>query len=664
MRKPVIIGIFLSLGLLLNLNSQVIRDTLELEEVRIVRSRSIREGSLKITSIDTCILRNEVGSCLSELLARHTGIYIKSAGRGAVASASFRGTDPSHTKVSWNGIEMNSPMLGMVDFSLVPMLFTDKVELYHGSSSLAHSSGALGGMISLGTGTDWNNRFSGMYSQGVGSFGSHDENLKVSYGNQKVQLQSRIFYSHSDNDFSYINKDVLDSLDRSTGEKYYPRVKNRDAWFSNYGILQEIYYRPGEKDYFSAGIWLQESSRSIPLLTTRESGDGKNINRQEDQTGRAFLSYRHYSKRIKISALSGLSASGLDYRQMSRVSSDNYYIQVQSTSKFTSLIQKAELQFSPGRDLDIELEAGVNHSLVSSFEKVKLQGYDKARFQANIRGAILKRWNNRLNSGVWAGIETAGWTEVMPVWMAASEWRILPGDLLYIRTRFASNVRFPSLNDLYYQPWGNPSLRPEKSNDQEVGVHFGMKKSHFEVRNELSGYHSGVNNWIMWKYTSYGFFPENIEKVDIRGFEYNTNFLYQIMKTSFRLTWGYTFTRSRDLGNPVNAFDLSYGKQLPFIPVHSMNSNIQVDSRDWLLSYLFNYYSPRYTTSSNSVNRPEEAIPSYFMHEISLGKQIQFRIFEASLNLRVHNLLNSEYRSVLQRQMPGRNYSVQLKVDF
>ncbi len=33
-----------------------------------------------------------------------------------MATASMRGTAPSHTKVTWNGMSLNSPMLGMVDF--------------------------------------------------------------------------------------------------------------------------------------------------------------------------------------------------------------------------------------------------------------------------------------------------------------------------------------------------------------------------------------------------------------------------------------------------------------------------------------------------------------------------------------------------------------------
>ncbi len=53
-----------------------------------------------------------------------------------MATASFRGTAPSHTQVSWNGISISSPMLGMVDFSLIPVYIIDDLTLKHGAASL------------------------------------------------------------------------------------------------------------------------------------------------------------------------------------------------------------------------------------------------------------------------------------------------------------------------------------------------------------------------------------------------------------------------------------------------------------------------------------------------------------------------------------------------
>lgn len=42
-------------------------------------------------------------------------------------------------------MNINNPMLGQVDFSLIPVWFVDQTELYHGGSSLQDGSGLWAG---------------------------------------------------------------------------------------------------------------------------------------------------------------------------------------------------------------------------------------------------------------------------------------------------------------------------------------------------------------------------------------------------------------------------------------------------------------------------------------------------------------------------------------
>ena len=63
-------------------------------------------------------------------------------------------------------------MLGQVDFSLIPVWFVDKTELYHGGSSLQQGSGALGGEVSIGSTPHWGEKFYGALMQTAGSYGT------------------------------------------------------------------------------------------------------------------------------------------------------------------------------------------------------------------------------------------------------------------------------------------------------------------------------------------------------------------------------------------------------------------------------------------------------------------------------------------------------------
>ena len=68
----------------------------------------------------------------------------------------------------WNGMRINSPMLGMTDFSMIPSYFVDDATLLHGTSSLNVVGGGLGGAITLATKPADTHGFKMQYTQGIG----------------------------------------------------------------------------------------------------------------------------------------------------------------------------------------------------------------------------------------------------------------------------------------------------------------------------------------------------------------------------------------------------------------------------------------------------------------------------------------------------------------
>ena len=103
--------------------AQSLKDTLIIQEVQIVGNKVFRKFNETRSEIDSTALAKSSTVRLSELLSQNTPVFIKEYGRGAMATASFRGTAPSHTKVSWNGLDLNSPMLGTGRFFLNTCLF-------------------------------------------------------------------------------------------------------------------------------------------------------------------------------------------------------------------------------------------------------------------------------------------------------------------------------------------------------------------------------------------------------------------------------------------------------------------------------------------------------------------------------------------------------------
>ena len=122
-----------------NLSAQNTAYTIDIEQVGVVAHRPIRELGMQKSLIDSTALRDNIALSLSDVLTYNSSIFIKQYGRATLSTASFRGTSPSHTQVTWNGMRLNSPMLGMTDFSMIPSYFIDEASLLHGSSSVSAS---------------------------------------------------------------------------------------------------------------------------------------------------------------------------------------------------------------------------------------------------------------------------------------------------------------------------------------------------------------------------------------------------------------------------------------------------------------------------------------------------------------------------------------------
>jgi outer membrane cobalamin receptor len=95
-------------------------ETRQLDSIRITADRVLKDMGIQKTVIDTLALRESISGSLASVLTQNSTLFIKSYGRATLSTASFRGTAPSHTQVTWNGMKLNSPMLGMVDFSQIP----------------------------------------------------------------------------------------------------------------------------------------------------------------------------------------------------------------------------------------------------------------------------------------------------------------------------------------------------------------------------------------------------------------------------------------------------------------------------------------------------------------------------------------------------------------
>jgi len=654
-------GIFAMLFMMLmivNAEAQKLTDTISIREVKVIGKQPIEEAGTMTTHIDTLVLQMLKTQTLSELLSSYTPVFIKSYGRGSAATASFRGTAPSHTQVYWNGMKVNSPMSGIVDFSLFPIYFIDDISLQHGGSSLQSGSGALGGSVLINNKPDWTDHFSVRYVQTIESFNTDKEYLNLGYGNGKLQFKTRVFSDISKNDFPYLNYGVLNM---SEGLVTMHDTVQTNARYHKSGLLQEVYSRFNNHT-ISAKLWAYKSDRDLPQLMSYE-GDGRKET-MNDQNLRAVLSWKVVKEKSKVEWLNGLNMSHLKYL---RSSNESNFVNFDIRNKENSFTNQLSYDWNPKENLNFDWSINSSYSRVSSFNYVNNEGYTKDQLAFSLLNSahiqILHDWAvSFLLRSEWYDGHLIGFIPYFGTeyWLDKSHFNSLKMNL-------SRNYHQPSLNDLYWIPGGNPNLKPEDGFSGDLAYAFKRIKGSSTFSGQVTGFASLIDNWIEWGPSLSGaYYPEasNIHKVFARGTEIQAS--EQILTANamqFNLRGNYSYTATSNI-DAVPSIDESRGKQLIYIPKHKANLFAEADFKSYYLKINVPFTGKRYSTSNNIESDFEQVLNPYWLVNLSMGKKLDWKHFQSEVSLNIENLTNQDYMAILWRPMPGRYYSLTVQIQF
>ena len=646
-----------------------VRKGIYIPEVTVYGQRPMKEIGAQQTKFDSVVLKENIALSMADILTFNSSIFVKSYGRATLSTVSFRGTSPSHTQVTWNGMRINNPMLGMTDFSMIPSYFIDDASLLHGTSSVNETGGGLGGAVKMSTTPAQNKGFGLQYIQGIGSFKTFDEFLRLTYGNDHWQVSTRAVLSTSPNDYKYRNHDKKENIydeDMNIIGQYYPIERNKSGSYRDFHLLQEVYYNTGKGDRLGLNAWYINSNRELPMLTTDYGDDMEFDNRQREQTFRGIISWDHIRSNWKVAAKAGYIYTWMAYDYKRDVGNGTMAHMTRSRSKVNTIYGQAEGEYYIGKKWLFTANLAAHQHFVESRDKnIILQegnkgivGYMKARIELSGSASVKWRPIDRLGLSAVIREEMYGteWTPIIPAFFVDGVLSKVGN--ITAKASVSRNFRFPTLNDLYFLPGGNPNLRKESGWSYDAGLSFAVgRKGVYSLKGSATWFDSYIHDWILWLPTTKGFFsPKNIKDVHAYGVEMQANLDVALTKEwQLSLDGTYSWTPSINHGEPISAADQSVGKQLPYVPKHSSTITGRISWRKWSFLYKWCYYSERYTMSSNDISLTGK-LPEYFMSNISLEKEFSFRWADLSLKGTINNLFNEEYLSVLSRPMPGINF--------
>ena len=339
----------------LNAIGQDIFDTLNLQGIEIFSQRYEKILPQKLVTVDSAVLADYFASNLADLIAGVTPLFVKSYSPGGLASVSFRGPAASHTHLIWNGINLNSPMSGQTDLSLIPIFFIDKVSISGGTSSSNTAHTGLGGNIIMKTEADFHNKLAIDLAQEIGSFETFRTFGKVNLGNRIFQSSTRFLMANSENKFSY--------PDNSVSAENPPMKTRTGASYHQKGLLQEFNFSAGLHSMLYAKLWIQDDRRGIPSnIVANNIPENEELN---DQSVRFILGFERKNHNSGLIIQTSMLNNLMNYQ--------NILAGINTDNRTLSSYNIVNYSFQGIKNLSLAAGGGINYHKAASENYEKTQ---------------------------------------------------------------------------------------------------------------------------------------------------------------------------------------------------------------------------------------------------------------------------------------------------
>ena len=625
-------------------------DSVQTIEAAIITSNRFHDFSsgTKIQIIDSASLRQHQSSTLAEILQNESPIFIKTYGMGGLATSSFRGASASHTALLWNGFNINSPMNGQFDLSLIPSHFINKVSIQYGGASTLWGSGAVGGVIHLGNTILYDKGVTSAVGASFGSFNNYQQNVLVELSKKKWITSIKVFNTTAKNNFPFFNTTFLNA----------PRQTQLNADLRQAGLLLENYLKINDRQKLNICFWYQHSDRNIPPIMIQAA----NKKNQKDESYRITSEWQNVSEKFSSFIRMAWFENYLHYTDSAR--------NLQSIGRYKTFISEAESKIQVRKNHAINIGINTTLTIASSHNRFLLTSDNMPFNQIELADGRL----NNVEQNRFAAFASYGFTfadkfrstisirkemiatTVVPfTYSLGSEFVIYKG--LTSKMNISKVYRIPTLNDMYWIPGGNINLLPESGFSEDLGLlwQFGSKL-HFEFESTL--FNRNMDNWIVWLPGQGYWSPRNIMEVWSRGLETRSEIFANLnaIKIGFSFRTNYVISTS-EASKSEN--DASIGKQLIYVPMYSGSGKMSATYKNFTLSFTQNYTGYRYTSTDNL-----EFLNPYFLTNVFAEYKLRASSYLCSFFIRVNNAFSNEYQILLNHAMPSVYYNLGLTIQF
>ena len=575
-------------------------------------------------------LANLPAQNIAELMTSESGTFIKSYGSGSLATSSIRGGSAGHTLVLWNGFSLQSPILGLLDLSLLPLNSVEEITLQKGGNSAIWGSGAIGGIIALNNQPNFGTYRSLDVKSTFGSFGNYNQEVKIGYGGLRVYGVTKIFHQQGKNDFKYF---VAPD---------FPKRQQTNAEVSQQNILQDLYWKIDKKNRLAFHFWQQFSDRNIPPTNVQT----RSLARQKDRSTRLMLDWKNINETYILQGKVGFFNEHLDYYD-----DETGLISLSDFSTLTTEINGQKFWKNKHKIL-----GAITHSITTANNDGYLESPIENRSAIQL-SYFFQQNNYKFQTSVRQELIDGKLVPIVPSF--GFDYSLFPW--LKLQGKVSRNYRVPTLNDRFWNGGGNENLKPESGWSEEATLSSPFKIGKSNVEFSLTGFNRNIDNWILWApaagQSSWSAF--NISKVWSRGLEPRFSFFYKNKSTEkglgIKIDVGYDFIKST---NEV-AMELprrEVGEQIIYVPLHQAFGRATLTWKKLAFSYQHSF--------TGQARGQYGELDNYQVGNLRMQYSANYKKCNSTVFFNINNLWNTNYIVVERRPMPGTHFQIGIKFSF
>jgi vitamin B12 transporter len=585
-------------------------------------------NGIHITTIDKQTLQQNVTNTIASSLMENSSLQIRSTMPGMLATISSRGSSPGHVSLLWNGLNLNAITNGAVDVTLLPAVAFNEVQILQNGFSTAAGGNALSACVVLKNGNEPKNEI--IIGAGYGSFSKQNYFVKYNVASQKVHADVLVTHMQSKNEFSFIN----------TSAAGRPIQRLQHGSYNQQNLMSNLSYKATNKSIIGMNFWMQENSRLLPATLTQAVSRSHQIDANKKLN--ISLSH-HYNINLQLDANVALLTDYLNFVDSV----------VAINSKYKTEQWLANVAFSKQiEDSNLAFQFGAQNIFVNA-NAIELGGNNRQNRMAFYGNASKFLGRNRNMFSICMRQELVD-KKIVPFSASLGyQHKLKKG--FGLNSNLSKNYRLPTFNDLYWYQGGNAALNAEQSLNGELELQKKHNIGKWQLNNTILLYAKYIKNWIQWTPVNGIWRPQNLMAVGSIGAEAHASAKYLFSaKSSIGINSFYSYTNCTNQAVAANAAN-SLHKQLIYVPLHKVTSNIRFAYGKTTMQYTFLLEGSRFTSSDN-VN----SLPAYTISNLGLTHPFMVAKSNFTCTLNVLNIFNTNYQHIAFNPNPRRNFNINL----